>query len=160
MARGALCLCLLGCRPLPERGPKGRLARPEPGFARIVVTRLEETAERTRWKWSVIGDRNWSVARASGTEIALEKTYPLNDPRQRGGCFTWECDLTIEGSGAGRRWSVRLHGSNGATATGAGRAPGETPPRILLESDAALRLPTTRPLAAVGGQEITLKLAL
>ena len=105
--------CSLGCAPQTPAAT-GRLAIPEKDQVRIVARTVEESAKKIHWKWSVIGERNWTEAsvndNAGGATLSLNKTYPLNTPLRRGGCNIWECDLTGELSGDSVRWEAVFHG--------------------------------------------------
>ena len=90
----------------------------------IVSRKIEQTPDRMHWKWSVIGERNWSRATASAGRLTLAQTYPLNTPTRSDGTNIWECDLTAERSGASEiRWTTVLHGIDGTTVQDQGVVP-------------------------------------
>jgi hypothetical protein len=160
-----LLLVSIGCHPGAATGEQGSLASPPQGNVRIVTRKIEQTTDKVHWKWSLIGERNWTDARAAGGQMSLEKTYPLNSTSQRGGCNVWECDLTAErGAAPGSvHWTAVLHGSVGTTVRDEGTVPdpGGGPTalvRIEMDHDTVERLPTDLTLADVGGTWIHLRI--
>lgn len=169
----ALLAGMTGCRLKSGPTAEGPLSIPPQSHVRIVSRRITQTPEKLHWKWSLIGERNWTEARASETEMALSKTYALNDPLTSGGCNIWECDLIAErttGKGAkpSLRWRTILHGSDGTTREGKGTLPIggneagvslSAAVRILVDKDALQRLPAETVLARVADREVTLRVS-
>ncbi len=145
---GFLLLMAAGCRPA---GPSttSRFSRPPDGTLRVLFTRLSPE----HLKWSLIGERNWRKAAAQDARVSLTDVYPLNATDQRGGCNTWEVDLTTQK----KRWKLRIHGSNGVTAESEGPLDGELTLRI--DADTELRLPADTTLASLGKTTLRLQLA-
>jgi hypothetical protein len=130
-----------------------------------VSRKIEQTPDRLHWKWSVIGERNWTEARAADGQLSLAKTYPLNSTVRRGGCNIWECDLTAERGPAANmiRWTAILHGSVGTTVRDEGtvRDTGGGPVsavRVELDRDTVERLSADLLLAHVGETAIRLRI--
>jgi hypothetical protein len=149
---GVLGFLLLtaGCRPA---GPKSqnRFSRPPDGTVRVLFTKISPE----RLKWSLIGERNWRRATAQDATASLADVYPLNATDQRGGCNTWELDLTVQKD----RWKLRVHGSNGFTATSeVPKGPGDEL-TLRVDTDTELRLPADTTLAELGKTPLRLQLA-
>jgi hypothetical protein len=147
-----------------QRGEDGALGIPSDGRVRIVATRVAQTADAVHWKWSVIGERNWTGVAAKETDLSLTGTYPLNDATRRGGCNVYEADLTAERAGkdGAGRWKLTLHGSNGSTETSEGDLPaGKTADAVKIVQDTSTveRLPAAIRLAEVDGRPVTLNIA-
>jgi hypothetical protein len=169
----AVAIVTTGCHSQPP--PAHELDIPPIGSVRIIARQIEQTDRRMHWKWSLIGERNWSRAATTGTDLTLANTYPINDPETRGGCNIWECDLVVEraeapggaasgAGGAGLEWSATLHGSDGVTAKSGGPLPGD--PHALDDAvsirqsdDTDARLPADVTLATVGGHPVVLHIA-
>jgi hypothetical protein len=153
-----------GCRRGGPDGEQGSLSIPPPDNVRIVSRKIVERApERLHWKWSVIGERNWTRPQASGGQISLDTTYPLNDPLHAGGCNIWECDLTAEQANGAIHWGAILHGSNGMTVKDEGSVPStgggpESIVRIEIDQDTVERLPADLELAAIGDRTLRLRI--
>jgi len=154
-------ICAAGCRRGGPAGEQGSLSIPPPDNVRIVSRKIEQTPERLHWKWSVIGERNWTRPRAARGQLSLDTTYPLNDPLHSGGCNIWECDLTAERAGGAIRWEAVLHGSNGMTVKDEGTVPSpgggpESVVRIEIDQDTVERLPADLGLADIGNTALHL----
>lgn len=122
------------------------------------MTRLEDTETRKHWKWTVLGDRNWTEASVTGATAALTGTYGMSAAGKSGGCPTWECDFSAaQGAGGAWRWKVVVHGSNGKTATGSGTTRSV---RIVGVSDTETGLPASLRLAELAESPVVLTLAL
>lgn len=154
----ALCvtgsLCLTGC---PKSSPQGeeRLSKPANGVVRLIPAKVKESAEIVHWQWSLLGERNWITPSVTDTTAALAEVYPLNDKRRTGGCYTWLCDVIFtRQSGESWGWELRLHGSNGKTATAKGVGTGT--PQILVPKDQDTALPATVELAKLGEKTLSL----
>jgi hypothetical protein len=168
----ALSLLLVGCRTMPNATSNGALSIPSEGKVRVISRKIVQGPDKLHWKWSLIGERNWTTAEATETSIGLSKTYPLNDTAHTGGCNIWECDLTAEritDSKTGQtviRWTNVLHGSDGTTRTGTGTLSADQTGdadkivRIQIDQDTLLKLPAETTLARVGDKDITLHVAL
>ena len=143
-------LGLAGCRPALKG--KARFAQPRPGVARLLFTRVGPE----HFKWSLIGERSWTGAKADGAALSLNGVYPLNSPERQGGTNVWEFDLETKAAGGKTAWKTRVHGSNGVTAESAGEATGDV--KLQLDADAELALPATQSLARIGETELTLSL--
>lgn len=143
-------LGLLGCRPVPQG--KARFAQPRPGVARLLYTRVGPEHH----KWSLIGERSWTGAKADGGALSLDGVYPLNAPDRQGGTNVWEFDLETKSVDGKTIWKTRVHGSNGVTAESSGDATGEV--KLSLDADAELPLPATQGLARIGETEISVAL--
>jgi hypothetical protein len=107
----------LGCTPRRSTG-EVRSAMPTQGKIRVLFTRVKEQSDFTHYKWSFVGDRNWSAASCNTASFKLEKSSKLNSPDSRGGCFTWEIDLQSRKSPDSDTWTSKgeIRGSNGKTA--------------------------------------------
>ncbi len=158
--------CGAGCtRVSGNSDAGGSLGVPPSGQVRVVARRIEQTADRVHWKWSVIGERNWETPVAQGPALSLEGTYALNDAgANRQGCNIYEADLvaTRDAKGGPARWKLTLHGSDGDTATSEGELPSGAAARnavkITQDADALLSLPADVPLATVDGKPVTLRI--
>jgi len=145
------------------------LSIPPEGRVRVLARRITHQPDRVHWKWSLIGERNWRGATASGTDLALAQTYPLNSTTERGGCNIWEADLSVRRTAEGAlRWDAVLHGINGVTARSGGTLDpkgngGATSPdsalRVRQDSDAVVRLPADLTVATLDGKPVTLRVA-
>jgi hypothetical protein len=151
-----ITLLLLGCS---RSAPKSteRLSSPPQGYARLIPARVSETPERIHYQWSLLGERNWTVARVEGGRASLADVYKLNDPKRSGGCHTWLCDVILQKQGEQWQWELRLHGSNGKTATQSGSASGT--PEVLVPKDQDAKLPAEVALARVGETTLSLSVA-
>jgi len=164
-------LCLVGVAVLSLTGCHRRAAdeheldMAKEGTVRIVSRQIEKTDRHVHWKWSLIGERNWRKASASGTDLTLADTYPLNDPSNRGGCNIWECDLEAERTDTAVNWTATLHGSDGDTATTKGTIPAsgtgdiDASVPILLDQDSTPKLPAEVRLASLGDKPLILHVA-
>jgi hypothetical protein len=145
----ALALLLAGC-PKPTRNSAERLATPTEGNLRLITAKVKETPELIHYQWSLLGERNWTVPSVTGGTASLAEVYKLNDPAKAGGCNTWLCDITFTKQATDWKWELRLHGSNGKTATESGTGAGT--PEILVPQDQDTRLPAELALAKLGGK--------
>lgn len=107
----------LGCT--ARKGPsEARGAMPSDGKIRVLFTRVKETSDKTHYKWSFVGDRNWSEPLCSDASFTVSKSTKLNTPASRGGCFTWEVDVESKRETPTGSWlsTGEIRGSNGRTA--------------------------------------------
>ncbi len=158
-----------GCKPDVGARGEGALAIPPSGSARVVAVKVEESAARVHWKWSVIGERNWKQATAEGknrvVRMTLAQTYALNSVSERGGCNIWECDLLVTRAAKPTdpaTYVVTLHGSDGATVTTQGTvaSSGDKLPVDIAQSvNTVPRLPADVALATIGDIPVTLRIA-
>jgi hypothetical protein len=160
----ALCVVLLaavGCTREPG-GTQGALSVPPSGSVRVLSRTIPPPGGGIHHKWSLIGERNWSEATATGTELRLGQPSPLNDPAKKSGCNIWECDLTVtpkSGDPNTLVWKTRIHGSDGTTAESGGEnavSGGLDAVRIELGKDSVQRLPASLTLARIGDRTVTL----
>ena len=107
----------VGCTPRRSPG-ESRSAMPTSGKLRILFTRVKEQSDFTHYKWSFVGDRNWSDPLCNGATFKVEKSSKLNAPSSRGGCFTWEIDVQSRRTPSSNVWTSKgeIRGSNGKTA--------------------------------------------
>ena len=148
-----VALLLAGC-PKPTRKGTERLSSPTEGNLRLITAKVKETPEIVHYQWSLLGERNWTTPSVSEGKASLSEVYRLNDPTKTGGCNTWLCDLTFTKQATDWKWELRLHGSNGKTATESGTATGT--PEILIPQDQDTRLPAELVLAKLGEQSFRL----
>ena len=107
----------LGCT--SRKGPgEARSAMPSDGKVRVLFTRVKETTDFTHYKWSFVGDRNWSEPVCNGASFTVSNSSKLNSPTSRGGCFTWEVDIQSKFAASTGAWTSKgeIRGSNGKTA--------------------------------------------
>lgn len=150
-------LLAAGCRPAAPLGAAGRLSAPEKDTLRLMTVKVKETPETLHYQWSLLGERNWIRPTATHEgKAALAEVYPLNDARRSGGCPTWLCDAILTKQASGWQWELRLHGSNGKTATAKGLVADNNTPQILLTKDTMPRLPATVELVRMGATTLTL----
>lgn len=107
----------LGCTARKNPG-EARGAMPSDGKVRVLFTRVKETSDITHYKWSFVGDRNWSEPVCSGATFTVSNSSKLNSPTSRGGCFTWEVDIQSKRAPSTDAWTStgEIRGSNGKTA--------------------------------------------
>lgn len=107
----------LGCTARKVPG-EVRGAMPSDGKVRVLFTRVKEKSDFTHYKWSFIGDRNWSEPACSGATFTVSNSSKLNSPTSRGGCFTWEVDIQSKRAASAGAWTStgEIRGSNGKTA--------------------------------------------
>lgn len=107
----------LGCTARKNPG-EARGAMPSDGKVRVLFTRVKETSDLTHYKWSFVGDRNWSEPVCSGATFTVSNSSKLNSPTSRGGCFTWEVDIQSKRAPSTDAWTStgEIRGSNGKTA--------------------------------------------
>lgn len=146
-------LSLAGCSK-PTRQGTEPLSSPAAGYVRLIPVKVKETPDTLHYQWSLLGERNWTTPSVSGGKASLAGVYKLNDPKTYGGCPTWLCDVTFTKQATDWKWELRLHGSNGKTATETGTAAGT--PEILAPKDTDTRLPADIPLARLGEKTLTL----
>lgn len=91
---------------------------PSEGKVRVLFTRVKETTDFTHYKWSFVGDRNWSEPACNGATFTVSNSSKLNSPTSRGGCFAWEVDIQSKRGPSSATWtsSGEIRGSNGKTA--------------------------------------------
>ena len=152
-----------GCRPSEATG-NGPLSVPAEGSVRVLSTKVEQTADRLHWKWTIIGERNWATPSAQNTQLALSQTYPANKGERRDGTNIWEADLWAERKGGTLVWRTRLHGINGETCEAKGETPlgnnnGSESVQIEHDRPTVERLPATVTLARIGDQTVTWQIA-
>lgn len=166
LACAAASLPNTGCpaRSDSAQRPPGHLSVPASGKVRIVTTKIKDSLDSVHWKWSVIGERNWTEANVSATTASLGGTYPLNSTSRSGGCHVWECDVIVKRTGPdSAEYVLNLHGSNGTTARTSGSLPSvkkgdALPIEPAQETDTLLRLPAELRLATVDGKPITFRI--
>jgi hypothetical protein len=107
----------LGCTARKNPG-EARGAMPSDGKVRVLFTRVKETSDLTHYKWSFVGDRNWSEPVCSGATFTVSNSSKLNSPTSRGGCFTWDVDIQSKRAPSTDAWTStgEIRGSNGKTA--------------------------------------------
>lgn len=149
-----LALLLVGC-PKPTRKGNERLSSPTAGNLRLITAKVKETPERIHYQWSLLGERNWTTPNVAEGKASLSEVYKLNDPSKSGGCHTWLCDVIFTKQASDWKWELRLHGSNGKTATESGIAVGT--PEILIPQDQDTRLPAALALAKIGDKTLALE---
>ena len=153
---------LAGCR---KASKEHVLDMPSAGTVKVLSRQIERSDRRLHWKWSLLGERNWTTPTAAKTDFRLADTYPLNDPTHRGGCNVWECDLIAETGTNGVTWTATLHGSDGATVRSGATLPLksgvnlEDVVSIRLDRDDIPSLPADISLASLGDQKLTLHVA-
>lgn len=148
-----LTLLPSGCSKPTRKGDEP-LASPAEGYVRLIPVKVKETPDTVHYQWSLLGERNWTTPSVSGGKASLTGVYKLNDATRYGGCPTWLCDVTFTKQGTDWKWELRLHGSNGKTATETGTASGT--PEILAPTNTDPRLPADVPLARIGEKTLTL----
>ena len=123
---------------------------------RVLAVKVKETPETLHYQWSLLGERNWTTPSVAVGKAQLSGVYKLNDPQKSGGCPTWLCDVifTKNGSGKDWQWELRLHGSNGKTATESGTGSGT--PEVLVKDDQDTKLAGDIPLAKLGEKTLSL----
>src|SRR5579872_2211399 len=89
----ALALSSCGCHGL--RSASGRAGLPPEGQVRVLARRLQDDAGGVQWQWTVLGDRNWTQCRHSGTTFVLSGSYPLNSVRGSGGTHIWVMTIAV-----------------------------------------------------------------
>ena len=91
---------------------------PSDGNIRILFTRVKEQSDLVHYKWSFVGDRNWSDPSCDSSSFRVEKSSKLNATSSRGACFTWEIDIQSRRMTAAGQWTSKgeIRGSNGRTA--------------------------------------------
>lgn len=107
----------LGCT-VRKGASEARGAMPSDGKVRVLFTRVKETNDFTHYKWSFVGDRNWSEPAINGATFTVSSSSKLNSPDSRGGCFTWEVDVQSKRTNTAGSWTSNgeIRGSNGKTA--------------------------------------------
>jgi hypothetical protein len=149
----SLALLPIGCSK-PTRQGTEPLSSPAEGYVRLIPAKVKETVDTVHYQWSLLGERNWTTPSVSGGKATLAGVYKLNDPKNYGGCPTWLCDVIFTKQANDWKWELRLHGSNGKTATETGTAAGT--PEILAPKDTDLPLSTEASLAKLGEKTFTL----
>jgi hypothetical protein len=160
-----LSLLLSGCE-VESKGDAGPLSLPPKEKVRVLARKIEDPANTFHWKWSVIGERNWTEAHVTDTpevSVVLDKASPLSEPMKRKGCNIWEVDVTAKSAEGGIAWKARIHGSDGTTVEKEGIISGETNPReavrVLQEKDIVAKLPAQLTLARIGERTVTFRIA-
>lgn len=157
-----LLLTGIACRPPYGGDANSALGVPPEGNVRVVTTKIAATSDTLHYKWSLIGATNWRKAAASGAELSLSDTYPLNSATERGGCNVYEADLTADR--ATGKWRAILHGSDGTTVQSEGTLPtgksATDATRITQDTPSvAVRLPADLTLALVDGTPLRVHIA-
>ena len=98
-------------KPIPEA--------PSAGKVRLVSQKLQEDAKTVHWKWTIVGDRNWTGISGSDNGVELTGAYPLNATDRGGGTNAFECELVLStvGSANGKtnltcRYSLKQIGTS------------------------------------------------
>jgi len=68
---------------------------PEAGKVRLVAQKVREDATTVHWKWTIVGDRDWTNQSGSSDGVELTGTHPLNATDVVGGTNAFECELTL-----------------------------------------------------------------
>ena len=107
----------VGCTQRPSQ-KESRSAMPSDGNIRVLFTRVKEQSDLVHYKWSFVGDRNWSDPSCDRSSFRVEKSSKLNATSSRGACFTWEIDIQSRRTTAAGPWTSKgeIRGSNGRTA--------------------------------------------
>lgn len=152
----------------PVRRPSGTaLSIPPAGNARLLPKRISASSSREEWQWTVVGDRNWTVATARGTEFELSGAYRFNSRSTLGGTHIWVLDVSVSrptGANSGQlRVDSSIHGSNGTTVTTKSVLDdGGTKPdgvfTVAQSRDTLAAIPGVVQLGSVAGKPLTLKL--
>ncbi len=97
---------------------ESRSAMPSDGNIRVLFTRVKEQSNLVHYKWSFVGDRNWSDPSCDRSSFRVEKSSKLNATSSRGACFTWEIDIQSQRETTAAPWTSKgeIRGSNGRTA--------------------------------------------
>lgn len=163
-----LSLCLLalaGCRSAPPEAG-GNMGFPSAGNIRILVKKVKEDARTVHWKWSFVGERNWTRFENSAQYATVTGSYPLNSPEHVGGTNVFEFDLIaqrVAGSETELRMEAILHASTAAGSRSAEtlemqKAPLNALVTIHQTREEILQLPAEMHLASVGKRKIVLKI--
>ncbi|GAB4463528.1 MAG: hypothetical protein OHK0029_32340 [Armatimonadaceae bacterium] len=152
-----------GCRSASSStSSANRLSIPPRDHVRLLVREVPDPAAEKHWKWSVIGERNWTVAEVDTQNpeqvvVRLKETFPINRTDKKSGCNIWECDLTVKEG----QINYRIHGIDGTTATADAPVSGEKPEilRVAQTKDATVRLPAEVTLAEVVGKKVVFQIA-
>jgi hypothetical protein len=158
-------LALAGCRSTPPESG-GNMGFPAAGNIRCLVKKVKEDARTVHWKWSFVGERNWTRFENSAQSATVTGSYPLNSPDHVGGTNVFEFDLVVErvaGSETELRVETILHASTAAGSRSAEtlemqRAPLNALVTIHQTKEDILRLPAEMHLASVGKRKILLKI--
>ena len=107
----------ISCTPRQNQR-ESRSAMPSGGKIRVLFTRVKEQSDLIHYKWSFVGDRNWSDPSCEGSSFRVDKSSKLNATSSRGACFTWEIDIQSRRAAAAGSWTSKgeIRGSNGRTA--------------------------------------------
>ena len=173
-----------GCRPdggQAQKGVERTYDQPIPdappaGHVRIVGERVREDAGAVHWKWTIVGDRNWTtVGSDGGNAMVLSDAYPLDATDRFGGtnAFTCELVLTLVPSGQGsavrykhsfQRIGTRTTAGGTSVHTGVGGTSGDGTlwsdvrpvalvgmTKVYLKGDQVLPLPVDQPLIELTG---------
>lgn len=153
-----------GCpSPQTQTGGRGSLSVPQSGSVRIVATQVLSTDTLRQFKWTIIGERNWTRAEAKAGVLSLGATYPLNTVDRHDGTNIWEADVTAKVQGDSVSWETRLHGVHGVTVKEAGQEPlnGRTLAdafQVRQRDNIVPTLPADLPLARIGERDLHLKI--
>jgi len=100
-----------------------------PGYVKISPQKISETPTDIHWKWSIVGDRNWSDL-SGGLDSTISKSYPLTGSTQAGGSNVVVYDLDITAAKNGNQvvfsYWARLSSASGTTSSTSSPLPGET----------------------------------
>lgn len=178
-----LLLGLGGCRPsatsptasgITRTYAKSVPAAPSAGQVRIVPQRIQEDEKLVHWRWTIVGDRNWTLMQQENTDISLGGSYPLDATDRSGGTNAYEVDLKITAeespdgrttlnysqsiSSIGVKLSGTIHGTvdSGGGTSGAGTLHQElrkiganSAARSLLSDDQTVPLPVDQALIQI-----------
>lgn len=153
-----------GIRP-PQRIPRGTaLSIPPAGHARILARKLYQAPNGLAWQWTVVGDRNWTIARASGNGFVLDGAYPFNSRATIGGTHIWTVELDVVSRRDKPGYVViptSIEGTNGTMVSGVSSAPARSAASaasISIAKDVLISIPSGVRLAVVAGKPFTLEI--
>jgi hypothetical protein len=158
-------LALTGCRSAPPESG-GKMGFPSAGNICLLVKKVKESADTVHWKWSFVGERNWTRFENSAQNATVSGSYPLNSVERVGGTNVFEFDLIVErveGSETGLRVQTVLHATTAAGVLSSEmlelqKAPLNALVTIHQTKEEALALPAEMHLATVGSRRIVLKI--
>jgi hypothetical protein len=155
-------------QPVPDAPPAGHV--------RIVGENVREDAGAIHWKWTVVGDRNWTSLTSDGDSMTLADPYPLDATDRFGGTNAFECELvlTLVPSGQGsavkckhsfNRIGTRTTAPGASGYVGSGGSSGDRTlwsdvrpvalvgmAKVLIKGDQVLPLPLDQPLVELTGR--------
>jgi hypothetical protein len=74
-------------KPVPDLPPAGKV--------RIVAEKIRHDAETMHYKWTIVGDRNWTGMSSNHRLVELDGSYPLDATDRGGGTNAYECELIL-----------------------------------------------------------------